>query len=57
MRKEGMPMRIRRRNWLGETWKQEQRRRLLALEASLRSIHDRINDLDERKANRDDGQH
>jgi lipopolysaccharide biosynthesis protein len=42
-----------RPNWLGESWKQEYMRRLLAVESSVRNAHDRINDLDTRKANRD----
>ncbi len=41
-----------RPNWLGETRRQEQERRLRAVEASVRNAHDRINDLDLRKANR-----
>lgn len=36
------------RNWLWETRRQEQERRLKAVEASIQSVHDRVNELDER---------
>jgi hypothetical protein len=38
------------RNWRGETSKQELERRVKALEASVQSAHDRINEFDERFA-------
>jgi hypothetical protein len=36
------------RNWRGETSRQELERRVKALEASVQSAHDRINEMDER---------
>jgi hypothetical protein len=36
------------RNWRGETSRQELERRVKALEASVQSTHDRINEVDER---------
>jgi hypothetical protein len=36
------------RNWRGETTRQELERRVKALEASVQSAHDRINEVDER---------
>ena len=44
-------------NWLYETRNQELERRLRAVESSTRNAHDRINDLDLRKANRDSDNH
>jgi predicted nucleic acid-binding Zn-ribbon protein len=39
---------LRKKNWLHETKIQELERRVKALEASVQSAHDRINELDER---------
>lgn len=41
-------LKFRRRNWMGETKKQELERRVKALEESIPAAHERINDLDER---------
>jgi len=41
-----------RRNWLGESKNQEFLRRLQAVESSVRNAHDRINEIDSRKADR-----
>jgi hypothetical protein len=43
-----MASRLRPRNWRGETRNQELERRVKALEASVQSAHDRINEMDER---------
>jgi hypothetical protein len=44
-----MASRLKRpRNWRGETRNQELERRVKALEASVQSAHDRINEMDER---------
>jgi hypothetical protein len=41
-----MPIRVRSRNWLGESPKTETERRLAATEASVSEAHIRINQLE-----------